>query len=100
MSISEKEVRHIANLSRLGIKEKEIRFYAEEMSAILDYMKKLEEVKIPDEKQLEVFELKKDQHVRQDTSLLFSAQSFSDILIGMTNKTKEGFVKIKQVLKK
>ncbi len=100
MSISEKEIRHIANLSKLGIEDKEVRFYAEEISAILDYMKKLEKVNIPDSKQLSGIEQKKQQNVRQDTFLLFSARSFADVLMDMTNKTKDGFVKIKQVLTK
>ena len=100
MSISEKEVRHIANLSRLGIKDSEVSFYAKEMSAILDYMEILQSVEVLDEKELEEFENRKRQSVRQDTASLFSARSFSGVLVAMTKKAKNGFVQIKQVLQK
>ena len=100
MSISEKEVRHIANLSKLGIEDNEVSFYSKEMSSILEYMQKLQKVKLPDDRQIEGVEYGRERRVREDASLLFSARSFSDILLSMTNKTKAGFVKIKQVLYK
>lgn len=41
--ISKKEVEYIANLSRLGLTEKEIKKFQKELSVILDYIEKLKE---------------------------------------------------------
>lgn len=38
------EIKHIAGLARIGIKEKEIERYQEELSVVLDYFKKLEDL--------------------------------------------------------
>lgn len=43
MSISIKEVEHIAKLARLGLSEPEKKKYSKELSEILDYMGKLNE---------------------------------------------------------
>lgn len=42
--ITKKEVEHIAKLARLGLSEAEKEKYSKELSGILDYMKKLNEV--------------------------------------------------------
>jgi len=42
--IDKKEVQHIAGLARIGIDEKETEQYSKELSAILDWIKKLEEM--------------------------------------------------------
>lgn len=45
MGILEKdEIKHIAALSRIGIKEDEIEKYQKELSVVLDYFKKLEDL--------------------------------------------------------
>jgi aspartyl-tRNA(Asn)/glutamyl-tRNA(Gln) amidotransferase subunit C len=44
MTISLKEVEHIAKLARLGLSEKEKEKYAKELGGILDYIGKLNEV--------------------------------------------------------
>ena len=41
MSISTKDVAHIAKLARLGLSELEKKKYSKDLSGILDYMKKL-----------------------------------------------------------
>jgi len=46
MSITKKDVEHIAKLARLGLSEKEKEKYAKELSGILDYMNKLNEINI------------------------------------------------------
>lgn len=43
--IDKKEVEHIAKLARLGLSEKEKEKFTRELSAILDFVKKLDEVK-------------------------------------------------------
>ncbi|TSC90934.1 MAG: aspartyl-tRNA(Asn)/glutamyl-tRNA (Gln) amidotransferase subunit C [Parcubacteria group bacterium Gr01-1014_2] len=44
MAISKKDIDHIAELARLGLSEKEKKKYAKELSGILDYMDKLNEI--------------------------------------------------------
>lgn len=44
--ISKEEVKHIAKLARLGLKEKEIKKMQKELSSILNYVAKLKEVDV------------------------------------------------------
>ncbi len=44
MAISKKEVKYIANLAKLGLSEKEAEMFGHQLSAILDYMEKLNEL--------------------------------------------------------
>ena len=44
--ISKDEVRHIAELARIGMDDKELEKMSEELSAVLDWIKQLEEVDI------------------------------------------------------
>jgi len=44
MKLSKKEVKKIAQLARLEISEKDIGYYAEELSAVLGYVEQLEKV--------------------------------------------------------
>ena len=44
--IIKEEVKHIAELARIGLKEKEVDKYQKEMSAILDWVEQLKEVDV------------------------------------------------------
>ncbi|MFA5029204.1 MAG: Asp-tRNA(Asn)/Glu-tRNA(Gln) amidotransferase subunit GatC [Patescibacteria group bacterium] len=44
MKLSQQEVEHIASLARLKLSQEEKEKYGEQLSAILDYMEKLQEV--------------------------------------------------------
>ncbi len=44
MALSREEVEHIAELAKLALTEEEKTLYAEQLSAILDYFRKLQEV--------------------------------------------------------
>ncbi|MBI4117287.1 MAG: Asp-tRNA(Asn)/Glu-tRNA(Gln) amidotransferase subunit GatC [Parcubacteria group bacterium] len=44
MAVSKKEIEHIAKLARLGLSEKDKEKHSKDLSGILDYMKKLNEV--------------------------------------------------------
>lgn len=44
MSLTNKEVEHIAHLARLGLSEKEVEKYANQLSSILEYVNQLKEV--------------------------------------------------------
>lgn len=98
MNISEKEVRHIAQLARIGVRDEDVSFYTKELSSILGYMETLQEVDLENSSS-QKDEVRHDvMSVRHDTSLLFSAQSFSTVLRAMARATQDGFIKIKAVL--
>jgi len=44
MELSKKEIEHIAKLARLGLSEAEKKKYSKDLSGILDYFKKLNEI--------------------------------------------------------
>ena len=44
--ISEEEVRHVAKLSRLRLGDDEVRHFADQLSAVLDYISKLNELDV------------------------------------------------------
>ena len=45
-SISEASVRHAANLSRLKLTDEQVRFFTEQLSGVLDYIAKLNELDV------------------------------------------------------
>lgn len=44
--LTKEEILHIATLARIGVSEKDVEKYRHDLSEILDYFKKLEELKI------------------------------------------------------
>lgn len=44
--LTKEEVKHIAELARIGVSEKEMEKYQKDMSAILDWMEQLKEVDV------------------------------------------------------
>ena len=42
------EVKHIANLARIGVSDKEVEKFSSDLSTVLDWIKQLEEVDISD----------------------------------------------------
>ncbi|KKQ45477.1 MAG: Aspartyl/glutamyl-tRNA(Asn/Gln) amidotransferase subunit C [Candidatus Moranbacteria bacterium GW2011_GWC2_37_8] len=46
--LSKEEILHIATLARIGVTEKDVEKYQHDLSEILDYFKKLEEVDVED----------------------------------------------------
>jgi len=46
--ISEEQVRHVANLARLGLTDEEIRRMGEQLGAILDSIEKIQELDLTD----------------------------------------------------
>ena len=95
--ISKEEVKHIAKLARLGLTEKEIRKFQKELSSILDYMEKLKEVDVS------IIEptshlIKVENVVRKDEPKEEKLE-IRKKLIEMAPETKEGFLKVKSILK-
>ena len=48
LQLSEDEVRHVAKLSRLRLSDDEVRHFADHLSAVLDYVSKLNELDVED----------------------------------------------------
>ena len=44
--LSKEEIQHIASLARIGVTEKDVETYQHDLSEILDYFKKLDEVDV------------------------------------------------------
>ena len=92
--ISKKEVQHVAQLARLGLKEKEIVKMQKELSAILDYIEKLKEVDISNV-EFFVSSGKLKNVVREDKS---KKAEKSRKLLDLAPDEKGGYLKVKQIL--
>tara|TARA_Y100000031_G_C8101109_1_gene328750 strand:- start:410 stop:724 length:315 start_codon:yes stop_codon:yes gene_type:complete len=47
MKLKDEEVKHIAELARLELSAKEVKLYAKQLTEILDYVDKINELKLP-----------------------------------------------------
>jgi len=94
MKLSKKEVEHIAQLARLGITEKEKEKYAEQLSAILDYVEQLNKI---DTKNVEpIAHITGVENVmRQDE---IKNKPDRDNLLKNTPAQEKGFIKVKSIL--
>lgn len=99
MKISEQEIKHIALLARIGLPDKEIPFYAHELSQILEYVEKLDEVKVDDDK-INTYITDLHSKTRIDSENHLWADTFADKLLGLVKNTKDRFVKVKAILNK
>jgi aspartyl-tRNA(Asn)/glutamyl-tRNA(Gln) amidotransferase subunit C len=91
--ISEQEIKDIAKLAHLKIRDEEIDRLREDFSSILDYMNKLKEVDIS--KIDETANLCKESNVeREDVPARFD----KDLLISSMPKEKDGYLEVKKVL--
>jgi len=92
--ISKDEVKHIAELARIGLDEKEIEKFSKDLSSILDFIKQLEEVDISNvEAVSHVTGL--ENIVRED-----KAEEFENVagLKKLFPEGKDGYDKVKSVL--
>jgi len=100
--INKKEVQHIAKLARLGLSLKEEESFRKDLSEILDYFKiiqPLDTSKIePTFHPTENFLLEKGNIFRQDKENKKSSE-LSEKLIELAPEKKEGYIKVKTVLK-
>jgi len=95
--ITEKEVKHIAKLARLGLTSSEIRKFQKELSSILDYIEKLKEVDIsgiePTSHSIEI-----ENVMRRNDELKEEKLETRKKLIEMAPEKKEGYLKTKPIL--
>jgi len=106
--IKKEDVKHIAQLARLGLSEKEAERFQKELSSVLDYFKKLEKVDISGVSLSDFArQMRGDKNVtRDDITGLSNKETLdeqylkSKKLIDMAPETKNGFLKVKSVFKK
>jgi aspartyl-tRNA(Asn)/glutamyl-tRNA(Gln) amidotransferase subunit C len=92
-----KEVEHIADLARIGISDEEKGKFQEDLGAVLDYVDKLQEVDVSSIEPIAHISGLENQ-VREDEN--GSSRADPKVLIDMVPETKDGYVKVRQVLTK
>lgn len=94
--ISQKEVKHIAKLSRLGLDASEIKKMENDLSSILDYIEKLKEVNVskvePTSHSIQI-----ENVMREDEAKKQKPETVNK-LVEMAPERKERYVKVKSVL--
>jgi len=94
--ISREEVKHIADLARLGLEEKELEEYQKKISSILDYIEKLKEVDVsgvdPSSHVLDVKNAMREDIERENCS-----EETRKKLLSLAPETKEGYIKVKPI---
>lgn len=102
MSFDLKEIKHIAELSRLSLSEEEEKLYGEQISSILDYVKILDEIDLE-----KIKEINKSLSLSGGVSELenvwredeFKANSEEEIKAALSQaELEDNYVKVKRVL--
>lgn len=99
--LDNKEIKHVAQLARIKITEKEEEKFRKELSSILDYINKLNEVNTEGVEPLYqttglVNSMRPDEH-RKDFEM---NEDLNKNLIGQAPDKEERFVKVRSVLNK
>jgi aspartyl-tRNA(Asn)/glutamyl-tRNA(Gln) amidotransferase subunit C len=89
------EVKHIAQLARIEFSEEELKDLEKDLSSILDYFHRLEEVNVDDVKLVSRLS-KGGKTMREDKPSKNNSQ-MSEKLLGLAPRTKSRFVKVKSV---
>jgi len=92
--LSEQEVKHIAKLARLGLTEEEVKKFQKELSSVLDYIGKLNEVDVsgvePTSHSVLIENIiRKDEEKNKDQN---------EKLLNLAPDKKERHLKVKQIL--
>ena len=97
--ISKEEVKHIAKLARLESESKEVEKFRKELSEILDYVKKLNEVNVKKVKAT-IHPLGIENIFREDKAVPQSVEMrmMSNDLIEAAPEKKERYIRVKAVL--
>jgi aspartyl-tRNA(Asn)/glutamyl-tRNA(Gln) amidotransferase subunit C len=92
--ISEDEVKHIAGLARIGVSEKDIEKFSKDLSAVLDWVKELQEV--------DVAEVEPMAHITgtENVTREDKAREFlnKDKIVELFPDKKDGYGKVKSIL--
>jgi len=93
--IPKQEVQHIAKLARIELSKKEEEKFQKELSSILDFVKKLDEINIVNVKKIgQITGL--EGVVRDDNNVL--KQDFSDKILKQAPSKKGRYIKVPKIL--
>jgi len=96
MKLTSKQVKHTAQLARLGLTGKEIKKFQGELSAILDFVEKLNEKntdKVEPTSHITGLENISREDVEKERN-----EARRKKLLGLAPETKDGYVKVKSIL--
>ncbi|MDD5145891.1 MAG: Asp-tRNA(Asn)/Glu-tRNA(Gln) amidotransferase subunit GatC [Candidatus Pacebacteria bacterium] len=95
--LSKEEVQHIAKLARINLTEEETGKFQEQLALILDYIEKLKEVDVSNVEPAS-HAVKVENVLRKDKAAE-NQENENKKLQDLAPKTKDGFLKVKQILK-
>lgn len=96
MKLTKKDIKHIANLARLELTEKELKLYGSQLSDILSYINQLQEVDTTDiEPTAQVTGL---ENVFREDKVEDWDNGEREKALGQAPELKDGQVKVKRVL--
>ena len=99
MPFSKKNIDYVAGLARLKLSEEEKEKYAEEFSAILDFVNQLEEVDVGKVEPL-YHSSGLENITRDDENPLKPEESALNLIIKQSPESEGNFLKVKTILKK
>ncbi len=94
--LTKEEILHIATLARIGVSEKDVEKYQHDLSEILDYFKKLEEVDVDGVDPIGHITGMQN-HFRSDNQVDFGLLG-KEALMKNVPELKDGCIKVKSVL--
>lgn len=95
--LSKEQVEHIADLARIGLKDEEKIKFQEDLGSVLDYVDKLQQVDVSGVDPISNISDSENQ-TREDEN--GSGKVLAENLFNMAPDTKDGYVKVEQVLTK
>jgi len=94
--INKEEVKHIADLARLGLTEKELESMQKNFSSILDYVETLKEVDVSSIEKS--FSERGARNITREDVAVETPKEERDRLIDMFPETKDNYLKTKKIL--
>ncbi len=95
MSITEQDIKYVAELARITVTDDEARMYAKDFQSILEYVDQLKQVTdTTDNAQHEHLVTK----VMRDDVVTNQTNSFTDTILENAPDTKDGYFKVKKIL--
>jgi len=95
--VSKEEVKHIAKLARLDLKDDEVENLQKEFSSILDYIEKLKEIDV--EKVKPTTHSVLIENIVRDDNPKPNNPKITEKLLALAPEIKNGFFKIKSIFK-
>lgn len=94
--MNKEEIKHLANLSRLELTDEEIEKYAGQFGGIVEYVDKIKEISSGDDLKIESSSIK---NVFREDNDVQETGIYTDKILESAPDTKDGFVKVKKILK-